>query len=127
LDDFCSTWLTGKGAFPARLILFIFAWFTWAPWITRNRMAIDKKFPKLPTDVIYTALSLLQNWSVKLKDKDQERILQVRDEMLCWLKNFKPNPLLMSDVVEISFCSLSSRLRNYIQPVMEQCFSLTLN
>jgi len=100
LDDFCSTWLTGKGAFPARLILFIFAGFTWALWITRNRMAIDKKFPKLPTDVIYTALSLLQNWSVKLKE-DQERILQVRDEMLCWLQNFKPNPLLMSDVVEI--------------------------
>jgi hypothetical protein len=33
-------------------------------------MAIDKKFPKLPTDVIYNALSLLQNLSVKLKEKD---------------------------------------------------------
>lgn len=64
-------------------------------------MAIDKKFPKLPTDVIYNALSLLQNLSVKLKEKDQARILQVKDEMLGWLNNFKPNPLLMTDVVEI--------------------------
>ena len=52
-------------------------------------MAIDKKLPKLPTDVIYNALSLLQNWSViKLKEKDQARILQLKDEMLSWLKNF---------------------------------------
>jgi len=29
LDDFCSSWQRGKGAFPARLILFIFAGFTW--------------------------------------------------------------------------------------------------
>ena len=51
-------------------------------------MAIDKKLPKLPTDVIYNALSLLQNWSViKLKEKDQARILQLKDEMLSWLKN----------------------------------------
>jgi hypothetical protein len=40
-------------------------------WTSRNKMAITKKFPKTPTDVIYIALSLMQKWSANLK-KDQE-------------------------------------------------------
>jgi len=69
-EDFCNTWLRGKGPFPIRLIIFIFSGFAWALWTVRNKMAINKAFPRAPTDIIYIALSLLQKWSAKLKEKD---------------------------------------------------------
>jgi hypothetical protein len=49
-----------------------FCRFAWAMWTSRNKMAIEKHLPKAPTDVIYIALSLIQRWSVNLKEKDQE-------------------------------------------------------
>jgi len=61
-------WLMCKGPLPKRLIMFIFAGFAWALWTTRNKMSIEQKFPKAPTDVVYLALSYLQKWSVLLKD-----------------------------------------------------------
>lgn len=69
--DFTSTWLQGKGPFPKCLIMFIFAWFSWALWIIKNKMAIEKKFPKAPTDVLFVAISLMQKWSILLKEEDQ--------------------------------------------------------
>jgi len=50
----------GKGPLPKKLTMFLFAGFSWALWNTRNKMAIEHKFPKSPTDVIYLALSYLQ-------------------------------------------------------------------
>lgn len=64
-------------------------------------MAIDKKFLKATTDVIYIALSLLQRWSIRLKEKDQDQLLQVKDSITGWLKTFKPSNLQLSDVLEI--------------------------
>lgn len=60
LDDFNSTWLMGKGPFPIWLIIFLFVGFVWALWTSRNKMTINKKFPKYPIDVIFIALSLMQ-------------------------------------------------------------------
>jgi len=101
LCDFSSMWILGKGHLPSRLIIFVFAGLAWALWTTRNKMAIEKIIPKSPTDVMYVALSLLQKWSVRLKDEDQDRISQFKDMILCWIRSFKPNPTLLSDVVEM--------------------------
>jgi hypothetical protein len=38
-------------------------------------MAIEKKFPKAPIDVIYNALSLIQKWSILLREKDHADVL----------------------------------------------------
>lgn len=59
LKEFSEIWLQGKGPLPVRLNMFIFAGFSWTLWITRNMMAIEKSFPKAPSDVVYAALSLL--------------------------------------------------------------------
>lgn len=101
LNDLITTWLSGKGPLPIRIAMFVFAGFAWALWTTRNKMAIEKQFPKAPTDIIYTGLSLLQSWSIKLKEEDKARVAKITEAILCWLKNFKPNPVLMSDVVEL--------------------------
>ena len=77
---------------------FLFAGFAWTLWITRNKMAIENVFPKAPTDVIYTAVSLMQRWCVLLKEKDRERIMQVLEAILNWLKNLRPNSTSATDV-----------------------------
>jgi hypothetical protein len=64
-------------------------------------MAIEKSFIKSPTDVIYVATSYLQRWSILLKEEDRERVLQVLEAILNWLKNFKPTSTSATDVFEI--------------------------
>jgi hypothetical protein len=38
-----SFWVQGKGPFPSRMIMFMFAGFAWAIRMSRNKMAIEKK------------------------------------------------------------------------------------
>jgi len=59
LHELLESWLHGKGPSPSRLIMFVFAGFAWTLWVTRNKMAIEKVFPNMPSDVVYGALSLL--------------------------------------------------------------------
>lgn len=101
LEDLSVTWLQGKGPLPNSLIMFFFAGFAWALWITRNKMTIEKSFIKAPTDVLYTAISFLQRWCVYLKEKDREQVSQALEAMLGWMKNFKPRMTTASDVFKI--------------------------
>lgn len=91
LEDFSEMWLLGKGPMPIRLMMFLFAGFTWALWTTRNKMAIEKRVPKAPADIIFVALSWLQKWCIMLKEADRERILQTRDDIMKWMETFKPS------------------------------------
>jgi hypothetical protein len=61
------------------MIMFMFAGFAWAIWMTRNKMAIEKKFSKAPSDVIYCAISLMQKWRLLLKEEDMKLFDQVKD------------------------------------------------
>ena len=101
IDDLLGSWLQGMGPLPSKLVLFLFAGYAWMPWITRNKMVIEKVFPKAPTDVIYNAISLMQRWCTLLKEKDRERITQVLEVILSWLKNFRPNSTSATDVFEL--------------------------
>lgn len=64
-------------------------------------MAIEKRFPKAPTDIIYCAIFLVQRWSVLLKEGDKERISQALEAILRWLQHFKPVSTMATDVMEI--------------------------
>ena len=64
-------------------------------------MAIEKCFPKAPTDVIYIALSLMQKWSVLLKEEDRRRFTQVKEACMNWMKSFKSNGEIPTDVFEV--------------------------
>lgn len=100
-ESFSSSWLRGKGPLPTRLAIFMFAGFAWALWLTRNKITIEKQIPKAPNDVIFNALSLIQRWSILLKEKDQEQVLQAKDAITSWLKTFKRSDTCSSDVVVI--------------------------
>lgn len=43
---------------------------------------------------------MLQKWSILLKDVDMEHVIQLKYEVLCWMKNFHPSTLVPSDVME---------------------------
>lgn len=101
LSQLSSRWLMGKGPWPKRLIVFVFGGFVWALWNCMNKTMIEKRFPKVPTDVIYTALSYMQKWSCLLKEEDRDRIVQLKEGIMQWLKNFKADFHSLSDVIEL--------------------------
>jgi len=37
-------------------------------------MAIERRFPNRPTDVIYIAISFVQKWSVLIQEKDKAKV-----------------------------------------------------
>jgi hypothetical protein len=61
-------------------------------------MAIEKIFIKSPNEVIYTAISLLQRWTVLLREKDRDRVEQALEAIRDWMRSFKPTT---TDVVEL--------------------------
>jgi hypothetical protein len=96
--DYCPSSLED---FSCSLLMFVFVGFAWTLWITRNKMAIEKVFPKAPSDVIYVAISLMQKWSQLLRGKNKERVDQILENILSWMKNFRPNAILLSDVSDV--------------------------
>jgi len=101
LHELLESWLYGKGPLSSWLIMFVFAGFAWTLWVTRNNMAIEKVFPKMPSDVLYGALSLLQKWMILLKEDDRWRMSQVKDMVVCWMRSFKTNATMPTDIHEI--------------------------
>jgi hypothetical protein len=99
--EISSDWLQGREPMPAWLHMFIFEGFAWALQTTRNKMTIEKNFPKATTDVIYAVISLMQKWSILLKEEDRRRILRVKESLLGWLKAFIPSVAAITDIVEI--------------------------
>jgi hypothetical protein len=53
------------------------------------------------TNVIYIELSLMQEWSILLKEVDRERVHQVKDEIMSWKKNFQPSLFVPTSIYEI--------------------------
>jgi hypothetical protein len=81
--------------------MFLFAGFAWTLWVTRNKMAIEKHFPNAPSDVLFDALSLLQRWSILLKESDRWKVLQAKDGLICWMRSFDPSLVMSTDVFEL--------------------------
>jgi hypothetical protein len=45
-------------------------------------MAIQHEFPKYPSDIIYSAVTFMQKWSILLKEADWVRVKQVKDNTM---------------------------------------------
>jgi hypothetical protein len=57
-----------------RLIWLLFLAQSWALWLIRNKLSIEKKVPNHPCDVIFKTMLFLQLWSINSKTIDQEGI-----------------------------------------------------
>jgi hypothetical protein len=66
------------------MVWIFFAAQCWALWTTRNKFTIEKKFPRLPTDIIFKLLISLQLWRPLQRPKD----LAALDELISLTKAF---------------------------------------
>lgn len=58
-------------------------------WKIRNKMAIEKIFPKHPCDAMYKYISCLQQWRILLKERDRDKIDNVLNSAIKWLRYFR--------------------------------------
>ena len=87
LEDFQFGWLE-RGANKYFTSLFSFAAFAWTIWKIRNKMAIEKSFPKKPIVAVFKSLSCLQRWSLLLKGKERQELDAVINSAENWMKTF---------------------------------------
>ena len=78
LADFLSNWLP-LGCNDYHLKLFQFAVVTWAIWVNRNKMTIEKTFPTSPIDVLYKSDVFMQQWRILLRDDDRQKLETYRN------------------------------------------------
>jgi hypothetical protein len=64
-------------------------------------MAIEKKFPTNPLDIIRSGVTFVQRWSPKLKESDQEIIAKMMDKVQVWLGGFRLRNVAGLDIVEL--------------------------
>jgi len=84
-----------------RLGFILFAGFAWVLWKARNKMAIEKVFPKHPVDTFYIGLSFIQKWGQLLKPNDQEKLAKGVELLKTWLNNYLPIQEPSLDIVEL--------------------------
>jgi hypothetical protein len=60
-----------------KMILFGLGVLCWTFWKVRNKMAIEKKLVRSPHEVIYSAISLMQQWRMLLPSKEQDLVKKV--------------------------------------------------
>lgn len=99
--DFMESWLHNALGVHKALYLFIYAGFLWATWRKRNKMAIEKTFPKHTSEVMLYIIFFLQKWEVLLKDEDRSKLAQVRNQVSTTLHNVPISGSLLSNVGEI--------------------------
>jgi len=72
-----NKWAKGGLKNPKRFTIFLFAGIAWALWVNRNKMAIEKSFPKDPLQVLYSGISFLQKWRPLLKQADRDDMMKI--------------------------------------------------
>jgi hypothetical protein len=100
-DSLQGGWMSHNLSLPYKLGLFLFAGIAWALWRCRNKMAIEKRFPTSPLDVIWSGVIFVQKWSTLLKEPEQEQIAKALDKVKRYLGSFKENDVLITDVAEL--------------------------
>jgi hypothetical protein len=81
-----SSSLSGR---PRRLFWVFFLAHSWSLWSIRNKLSIERKCIKHPTDVLYKSIIFLQQWSLKASAKDKEELSWMASEDL--VLNSKPS------------------------------------
>ena len=89
------------GKIPIRLKFFIIVGVTWAIWRSRNKMAIEKLFPKNPLDVIRSGVAYVQKWRPLLGASVQANIAILGEKMKMWFQNHSPSNGSILDIVEL--------------------------
>jgi hypothetical protein len=74
MADLLSNWLAGRLGVNFQTGLIGFTPFTWVICITRNKLCIQRIFPNKPTDIIFLALSFVQQWKILMQELERSKM-----------------------------------------------------
>jgi hypothetical protein len=86
---------------PYKRGLFSFAGFAWALWKVRNKMAIEKRFPTNPLEVIRSEIVFVHKWCPLLKEVDRGMVNKALDKMQAFLGGYRLSGGALSDIFEL--------------------------
>jgi hypothetical protein len=98
IGQFAWGCLSSNPSLPYRLSLFLFAGLAWALWNSRNKMAIEKRFPSNPLDVIRSSVLFMQKWLLLLKESDREITGKVLNKVKGFIGDFDLSESAASDI-----------------------------
>lgn len=61
IEDFFVNWIGGNVEKENKLKMFGLGVVCWSPWLTRNKMAIEKKIIKSPSEIVFKAYHSCSN------------------------------------------------------------------
>jgi hypothetical protein len=87
LQDFLDLWLPfGCANYNLKLVLLTTV--MWGLWTTRNKRAIEGKFPRAPSDILFKINAFLQRWKVRLRNEDQHNLQKLEGQVRGWMEEF---------------------------------------
>jgi len=60
----------------------------WGLRTTRNKRAIEGKFPRAPSDILFKINAFLQWWKVRLRKEDQHNLQKLEGQVRGWMEEF---------------------------------------
>ena len=87
-QDFLDTWIP-LGCKDYNAKLFLLAMVLWSLWTSRNKRAIEGKFPRLPIELMFKCDGFLQKWRGLMKDGEQSKIGEWRNLVVKWVESFQ--------------------------------------
>jgi len=74
-QDFLDNWIPmGCKNYNAKLFLLTIV--LWALWTSRNKRAIEGKFPTSPSELLFKTNAFLQRWMALLRERDKVKIME---------------------------------------------------
>ncbi|KAE8799374.1 retrotransposon unclassified [Hordeum vulgare] len=92
LADFLQVRATQVGH-KRRLFWLVFAAMMWTLWTTRNKMVIEKVFPRCASDSFFKFLAFLQHWHPLVRTRDRGRLQHYLDALMAAARRLS-SPLL---------------------------------
>ena len=86
MADLLTHWIPlGCADYDVNFFLFVIV--AWAMWTTRNKIMIQKCFPRSPIVTLYKVNSFMQKWWVLLRVPDRRKLQALHMNMEAWVKN----------------------------------------
>ena len=86
--DLLEYWIP-MGCADYDLKFFIFVVVTWAIWVTRNKIRMQRWFPHSPIVILYKINSFVQRWAALLQETEQGKLRSLRMNMKSWMKKLE--------------------------------------